>query len=57
MDHKKYIILRGEEFPSQVYEKYGKTGELFLEYIRSLPLDPTQELVNVPRCIREENNT
>ncbi len=52
----KYIILRWEEFPSQVYEKFGETANDFINNIRSLSLEAGQKLVNIPRCLREENN-
>ncbi len=52
----KYVVLRWEEFPSTVYETYGKTGEDFIKVLQSLTLEASQELVNVPRCIRSENN-
>jgi MoaA/NifB/PqqE/SkfB family radical SAM enzyme len=51
-----YIILRWEEFPSEVYKKYGSSGEEFTQKIQALSLLPDQKLVNIPRCIREENN-
>jgi hypothetical protein len=51
-----YAVLRWEEFPSQVYEKYGKTGDQFLEKIRQLNLTKEQKIVNIPRCIRSDNN-
>lgn len=50
-----YILL-WEEFPSQIYEKYGPTREDFLRKIRAIPLWSSQEVVNIPRCIRAENN-
>ncbi len=53
---KKYLVLRWEEFPSQVYEKYGSTAEEFIEKIKHLPLAQDQFLVNVPRCVRSSNN-
>ena len=52
----KYIILRGEEFPSQVYKKYGNESRDFLKYIQNIKLNADQKLVNIPRCIRSTNN-
>jgi molybdenum cofactor biosynthesis enzyme MoaA len=52
----KYIILKWEEFPSEVYRKYGSNPEEFINYIQSLHLTNEQKLVNIPRCIREKNN-
>ncbi len=51
-----YIVLRWEEFPSKVYEKYGDTGEQFLQKIQDLSLSPGQKLVNIPYCMRKDNN-
>ncbi len=53
----KYLALRGEEFPSQVYEKYGDTGEEFISRIQDIALNDDQQVVNIPRCIRETNNS
>ena len=54
---KPYLVIRWEEFPSQVYEKYGQTADIFLWKIQDLKLNPDQEIVNIPRCIRKENNS
>ena len=53
----RYLVLRWEEFPSQVYEKYGNTGEEFVSRIQDIHLNSNQEIVNIPRCIREKNNS
>lgn len=46
-DKDKYFILKWEEFPSLVYEKYWNTKEDFIKYLKSLD----KELLNVPRCL------
>ena len=51
-----YLILRWEEFPSKVYSKFWDNAEKFKSYIRGIKLNKGQELVNVPICIREDNN-
>jgi len=56
MPSTKYIVLRGEEFPSDIYKKYGQNKEEFLEYIKNFPMTGKQKLVNIPRCIRDKNN-
>ena len=52
----KDIILRWEEFMSDIYKKYGDTASYFLDYIRNLELSESQKLLNVPRCIRWDSN-
>lgn len=54
---KKFIVLRWESFPSEVYEKFWEKWYMFVNYIRNLELWEKQELINVPRCVREENNS
>lgn len=39
-------ILRGEEFPSEVYEKYWEKREDFIQYLRE-----HAPMVNVPKCL------
>lgn len=56
LSNTRYIALRWEEFPSQVYEKYGKTSEEFIQKIQNIILKEDQKLLNVPRCIRDTNN-
>ena len=56
-DEFKHIILRWDEFPSEIYKKYGTSSDDFLTFIRSLALSKNQKLVNIPPCIRSENNT
>lgn len=43
----KYEIISGEQFPSQVYEKYGKTKEDFIQYLKSID----KPLINIPKCL------
>lgn len=50
------VVLEGEEFPSDIYAKYGKTKAEFLAFLRGITLPEKAELVNVPRCIRHMNN-
>lgn len=52
-----HIILRGDEFPSETYKKYGTSIQEFLHSIRTLPLQDNQKLVNIPPCVRSSNNT
>lgn len=54
---KKYFALRGEEFPSQVYEKFWENEAQFREFLISLDLHDDQEMLNVPLCLRTKNNT
>ncbi len=51
-----YVRIEGEEFPSEIYKKYGRTQENFLEYIHSLALPSWTKFLNLPRCIREDHN-
>lgn len=39
-------VLHGEEFPSQVYEKYGEKWETFVEYLKE-----HSPMINVPKCL------
>lgn len=55
-DTARFVRLEWEEFPSTIYEKYGKTKENFLEYIQHADLPHDAQLLNVPRCIRMNNN-
>ncbi|NDK07626.1 radical SAM protein [Candidatus Gracilibacteria bacterium] len=43
-------IIRGEEFPSQVLEKYGKQKEDFINYI-NLRISEGKKLINIPKCL------
>jgi len=43
----KYEIISGEEFPSQVYEKYGKDKEDFIQYLKWVK----KPLINIPMCL------
>lgn len=56
-ENKKYIALRWELFTSEVYEKYGDHAVQFKNHISSLKLSGSQEIVNIPLCLRQENNT
>lgn len=46
-----YFILRGQEFPREVYEKFGHTVGEFHDYFAHLKLSSEQQLVNVPKCL------
>ncbi|MFA6090201.1 MAG: radical SAM protein [Candidatus Gracilibacteria bacterium] len=46
-DLEKYQIISGEEFPSQVYEKYGQRKEDFIQYLQR----STKPLINIPKCL------
>lgn len=50
-----FLILRWEEFMSDVYEKYGKKYTDFISYIRNLEIKKNQKLVNIPPCISEKS--
>lgn len=56
LENAEYIVLEWEEFPSQIYSKYGNNSEEFISYLRNLPLLASQKLINISPCIREENN-
>lgn len=51
-----YVVLRGEEFPSDVYAKYGKDARDFTHYIAHMPLWDHQKVVNIPKCLRSDHN-
>lgn len=55
-DSIRYLVLKGEEFPSDVYKKYGDTAEDFKKIIQEVPVKDYQSFVNIPRCIREDHN-
>jgi hypothetical protein len=55
-ENAQYVVLRGEEFPSDVYKKFWETPQEFIRKINNLQLHKGQELMNVPYCIRSENN-
>lgn len=57
IDTHNYVVLRWEEFPSEVYKKYGTTPQNFLEFIQNMELKGHQKLVNIPPCIRSKNNS
>jgi hypothetical protein len=42
-----YLIIWGEEFPSQVYEKYWEKSEDFTEFIKK----SEKKLINIPKCL------
>lgn len=42
-----YIVIHWEEFPSQVFEKYGKTKEEFISYLQTAQ----KEVLNIPKCL------
>ena len=42
-----FHVIRGEEFPSQVYEKYWQTAEEFRQHLK----DIWKPLVNIPMCL------
>ncbi len=42
-----YEIIRWEEFPSQVYEKYWEKKEDFIKYLK----DIDKLLINIPKCL------
>lgn len=52
----KYIILKWEEFPSQVYKKFWETAEEFKKLINTIEIKEGSELINIPPCIREQWN-
>jgi len=54
---KQYISLQWELYMSDVMKKYGESKQIFLDYISTMQLAPNQELLNIPVCIRQENNT
>lgn len=43
----KYFILRWEEFPSQIYEKYWEKKEDFFRYISKVD----KPIINLPKCL------
>ena len=43
-------IIRWEEFPSQVYEKYWSKKEDFLSYLES-KISSWKSLINIPKCL------
>jgi MoaA/NifB/PqqE/SkfB family radical SAM enzyme len=47
IDTKNYKIISWEEFPSQVYEKYGETSQDFINTLWSFWLP----LINIPKCL------
>lgn len=53
----RYIVLKGEKFSSEVYEKYWEKSSDFTNFLKKMQLNSEQELVNVPMCLREENNS
>lgn len=42
-----YFILNWEEFPSQVYEKYGETWDDFEKYLKNIK----KTIINLPKCL------
>lgn len=54
---KKYVVLRWELFPSDIYKKFWETSQEFVDFVKWIPMNQNQELVNIPKCLREENNT
>lgn len=42
------LILRWEEFPSEVYEKFGESWADFKKYISSIK---SREIINLPKCL------
>ncbi|MDD2566141.1 MAG: radical SAM protein [Candidatus Gracilibacteria bacterium] len=46
-DKQKYFILKGEEFPSNVYEKYGKNKEDFIGFLKNID----KPILNLPKCL------
>jgi hypothetical protein len=47
IDPEDYEIITGEEFPSQVYEKYGKNTNDFKAFLTS----KNKPLMNMPKCL------
>ncbi len=45
-----YFILKGEEFPSTIYNKYGESSESFQKFL-SDKLSQKKKLINVPKCL------
>lgn len=43
----KYYVLRGENFPSDVFEKYWKTLDDFKNYLNNIK----EEKINIPKCL------
>ncbi len=46
-DYSQYNIICWEEFPSQVYEKYGEKKEDFINFLKK----SEKPLVNIPKCL------
>lgn len=42
-----YYVLRGEEFPSTVYEKYWKEKESFIIFLKNID----KPIINLPKCL------
>ncbi len=48
--NKKYFILKWEEFPSQIYEKYWEIKEDFINYLKEKKQE-WYKLINIPKCL------
>ncbi|MDD3646538.1 MAG: radical SAM protein [Candidatus Gracilibacteria bacterium] len=46
-DKQNYHIITGEDFPSKVYEKYGKTKDEFKDYLKNI----NKPIINIPKCL------
>ena len=44
------FLLNGEEFPSDVFTKYGETKDDFMQFLQEKK-DSGKQLINVPKCL------
>lgn len=47
----RYIIFRGKEFPSEVYESFWSDWQSFQNFIHSIKKIGEQKILNIPKCL------